>query len=207
MARFARASDVSESYWPAPRMECRAFGRHDNASEELSPGDLADPGLASVRGVGWLGPTKDAKASRRLISSSGRKPTPAWGQSLSLAARTASAVQNKEMHRRTSTLPRRDCSACWSQPRGWEPKTRRRRLISAFDGQGPRTWQNSYFLDPEAERKFIADSVETIQKVTGQQPMGWNAYWMRRFCCKLCCWRTSRMIEGERSGGRQYGSG
>jgi hypothetical protein len=29
----------------------------------------------------------------------------------------------------------------------------------------------------------------------------------RRFCCKLCCWRTSRMIEGERSGGRQYGSG
>src|SRR5580693_8779592 len=42
-----------------------------------------------------------------------------------------------------------------------------------------RTWQNSYFLDPEAERKFIADSVETIQKVTGQQPIGWNAYWMR----------------------------
>lgn len=29
----------------------------------------------------------------------------------------------------------------------------------------------------------------------------------RWFCCKLCCWRTSRMIEGERSGGRQYGSG
>ncbi len=28
-----------------------------------------------------------------------------------------------------------------------------------------------------------------------------------RFCCKLCWWRTSRMIEGERSGGRQYGSG
>ena len=42
-----------------------------------------------------------------------------------------------------------------------------------------RTWQNSYFLDPEAERKFIADSAETIQKATGQQPIGWNAYWMR----------------------------
>jgi peptidoglycan/xylan/chitin deacetylase (PgdA/CDA1 family) len=42
-----------------------------------------------------------------------------------------------------------------------------------------RTWQNSYFLDPANERKFIADSVETIQKVTGQQPIGWNAYWMR----------------------------
>ena len=42
-----------------------------------------------------------------------------------------------------------------------------------------RTWQNSYFLDPEAEWKFIAESVETIQKVTDQQPIGWNAYWMR----------------------------
>ena len=39
-----------------------------------------------------------------------------------------------------------------------------------------RTWQNSYLLDPDAERKFIGDSVETIQKVTGQQPIGWNAY-------------------------------
>jgi peptidoglycan/xylan/chitin deacetylase (PgdA/CDA1 family) len=42
-----------------------------------------------------------------------------------------------------------------------------------------RIWQNSYFLDPDAERRFIADSVETIQKVTGEQPIGWNAYWMR----------------------------
>ena len=42
-----------------------------------------------------------------------------------------------------------------------------------------RTWQNSYFLDPDAERNFIADCVETISKVTGQQPIGWNAYWMR----------------------------
>ncbi|WP_201723807.1 polysaccharide deacetylase family protein [Bradyrhizobium sacchari] len=42
-----------------------------------------------------------------------------------------------------------------------------------------RAWQNSYFLDPDAERKFIADSVETIKSVTGQQPIGWNAYWMR----------------------------
>jgi len=42
-----------------------------------------------------------------------------------------------------------------------------------------RTWQNSYFLDPAGERKFIADSVETIEKATGQQPIGWNFYWMR----------------------------
>jgi peptidoglycan/xylan/chitin deacetylase (PgdA/CDA1 family) len=41
------------------------------------------------------------------------------------------------------------------------------------------TWQNSYFLDADAERRFIADSVEAIQKATGQQPIGWNAYWMR----------------------------
>jgi peptidoglycan/xylan/chitin deacetylase (PgdA/CDA1 family) len=42
-----------------------------------------------------------------------------------------------------------------------------------------RTWANSYFLDLGAERRFIADSVESIQKVTGKQPIGWNAYWMR----------------------------
>lgn len=42
-----------------------------------------------------------------------------------------------------------------------------------------RTWENSYALEPEAERRFIADSVETIQTITGQRPVGWNAYWMR----------------------------
>ncbi|MCW6509236.1 polysaccharide deacetylase family protein [Lichenifustis flavocetrariae] len=42
-----------------------------------------------------------------------------------------------------------------------------------------RTWENSYFLDGDAERRFIADSVESIAKATGQTPKGWNAYWMR----------------------------
>src|SRR5229473_7812553 len=42
-----------------------------------------------------------------------------------------------------------------------------------------RTWENSYALDPEAERRFIADGVTSIEKVTGQKPVGWNAYWMR----------------------------
>jgi peptidoglycan/xylan/chitin deacetylase (PgdA/CDA1 family) len=42
-----------------------------------------------------------------------------------------------------------------------------------------RTWQNSYALDPDAERRFIADSVDSIEKITGQRPIGWNAYWMR----------------------------
>jgi len=42
-----------------------------------------------------------------------------------------------------------------------------------------RTWENSYALDPEAERRFIADGVASIVKATGQTPIGWNAYWMR----------------------------
>lgn len=42
-----------------------------------------------------------------------------------------------------------------------------------------RTWENSYALAPEAERRFIADGVESILKATGQTPVGWNAYWIR----------------------------
>jgi len=42
-----------------------------------------------------------------------------------------------------------------------------------------RTWENSYTLGPDAERRFIADGVESIEKATGQRPVGWNAYWMR----------------------------
>src|ERR1700724_959470 len=42
-----------------------------------------------------------------------------------------------------------------------------------------RVWDNSYQLSREEEKRFIADSVETIHKVTGQKPIGWNAYWMR----------------------------
>jgi peptidoglycan/xylan/chitin deacetylase (PgdA/CDA1 family) len=42
-----------------------------------------------------------------------------------------------------------------------------------------RVWDNSYHLPRDEEKHFIADSVETIQRVTGQKPIGWNAYWMR----------------------------
>src|SRR5229473_109705 len=42
-----------------------------------------------------------------------------------------------------------------------------------------RTWENSYQLSREEEKRFIADSAETITRVTGQMPVGWNAYWMR----------------------------
>jgi peptidoglycan/xylan/chitin deacetylase (PgdA/CDA1 family) len=42
-----------------------------------------------------------------------------------------------------------------------------------------RSWENSYQLSREDEKRFIASSVETIERVTGQKPVGWNAYWMR----------------------------
>ena len=42
-----------------------------------------------------------------------------------------------------------------------------------------RVWDNSYQLTRDEERRFIADSVETIHKITGQKAVGWNAYWMR----------------------------
>jgi peptidoglycan/xylan/chitin deacetylase (PgdA/CDA1 family) len=42
-----------------------------------------------------------------------------------------------------------------------------------------RVWDNSYRLSRDMEKRFIADSVETIQKITGERPLGWNAYWMR----------------------------
>ncbi len=42
-----------------------------------------------------------------------------------------------------------------------------------------RVWDNSYPLPRDDEKRFIADSVEAIQRVTGQKPIGWNAYWMR----------------------------
>ena len=42
-----------------------------------------------------------------------------------------------------------------------------------------RVWDNSYQLPRDEEKRFIADSANTIQRVTGQKPIGWNAYWMR----------------------------
>jgi peptidoglycan/xylan/chitin deacetylase (PgdA/CDA1 family) len=42
-----------------------------------------------------------------------------------------------------------------------------------------RVWDNSYRLSHDEEKRFIGDSVATIQKITGEKPLGWNAYWMR----------------------------
>src|SRR5260370_8730752 len=42
-----------------------------------------------------------------------------------------------------------------------------------------RTWSPSYNLPREQEKRFIADSVETIHHITGQTPIGCNADWLR----------------------------
>ena len=42
-----------------------------------------------------------------------------------------------------------------------------------------RTWEPSYFLSPDEEKRFIADNVATIERATGQTPRGWSAFWMR----------------------------
>ncbi|MFD1557477.1 polysaccharide deacetylase family protein [Paraburkholderia silviterrae] len=42
-----------------------------------------------------------------------------------------------------------------------------------------RTWTNSYNMPRDEEKRFIADCVETIHRITGQQAVGWNAYWLR----------------------------
>lgn len=46
-------------------------------------------------------------------------------------------------------------------------------------GAHGRTWQSSYAMAPDEERRFIGDCVETIARITGFMPVGWNAYWMR----------------------------
>src|SRR5260221_5702361 len=52
----------------------------------------------------------------------------------------------------------------------------RRGHEAAAHGQ---VWDNSYQLPRDEGKRFIADSVETIHKVTRPKPIGWNAYWMR----------------------------
>src|ERR1700730_2365666 len=42
-----------------------------------------------------------------------------------------------------------------------------------------RVWSLWCQFSRAEENRFIADSGETIHKVTGQTPVGWNAYWMR----------------------------
>jgi MFS family permease len=42
-----------------------------------------------------------------------------------------------------------------------------------------RTWENSYTMQPDEERRFIADCVASIKTITGAKPVGWNAYWLR----------------------------
>ena len=46
-------------------------------------------------------------------------------------------------------------------------------------GAHGRVWSPSYDFPPEKEKEFISDCVATIKRVTGFQPVGWNAYWLR----------------------------
>ena len=46
-------------------------------------------------------------------------------------------------------------------------------------GAHGRTWTPSYLLSKEEEKAFIQDNVQTVKRVTGFQPVGWNAYWIR----------------------------
>jgi peptidoglycan/xylan/chitin deacetylase (PgdA/CDA1 family) len=52
----------------------------------------------------------------------------------------------------------------------------RRGHEAAAHGQ---TWTASYDLPREQEKAFIKASADTIRRITGQQPVGWNAYWIR----------------------------
>jgi peptidoglycan/xylan/chitin deacetylase (PgdA/CDA1 family) len=42
-----------------------------------------------------------------------------------------------------------------------------------------RRWERQYLLEPEAERAWIADGVESIERATGTRPRGYNNYWIR----------------------------
>ena len=39
-----------------------------------------------------------------------------------------------------------------------------------------RSWENSYQLPREEEKRFVVDSAETIHRMAGANPVGWNAY-------------------------------
>jgi peptidoglycan/xylan/chitin deacetylase (PgdA/CDA1 family) len=41
------------------------------------------------------------------------------------------------------------------------------------------TWSNSYNLSRSDERRFIAESADIIHRITGTQPVGWNAFFLR----------------------------
>jgi peptidoglycan/xylan/chitin deacetylase (PgdA/CDA1 family) len=40
-------------------------------------------------------------------------------------------------------------------------------------------WRDSYILPPDEEKRFIAEGAESVAKITGFTPVGWNAYWLR----------------------------
>jgi peptidoglycan/xylan/chitin deacetylase (PgdA/CDA1 family) len=41
------------------------------------------------------------------------------------------------------------------------------------------TWEPEYSMTPEQERAGYQASIDTIQRVTGTRPVGFNAFWLR----------------------------
>lgn len=42
------------------------------------------------------------------------------------------------------------------------------------------SWTSEYHMDYEAEKQFIKSGADAVKQVTGQQPLGYNANWLRR---------------------------
>ncbi|MCU7998742.1 polysaccharide deacetylase family protein [Shewanella sp. SM95] len=47
-----------------------------------------------------------------------------------------------------------------------------------ISGHG-QTWTPQYSMSPAEERASYVASIETLQRITGQRPLGFNAFWMR----------------------------
>lgn len=47
-----------------------------------------------------------------------------------------------------------------------------------ISGHG-QTWTPQYSMSPAEERVSYVASIETLQRITGQRPLGFNAFWMR----------------------------
>lgn len=47
-----------------------------------------------------------------------------------------------------------------------------------ISGHG-QTWTPQYSMSPVEERASYVASIETLQRITGQRPLGFNAFWMR----------------------------
>src|SRR4029077_12146069 len=60
------------------------------------------------------------------------------------------------------------------------PNWRKRLSIAGHEASGHgQTWEPQYSMTPEQERAGYQTSIDTIQRVTGTRPVGFNAFWLR----------------------------